>query len=228
MKTFLSVEFKKAATDYLYLINRGYSKKILLKLVSDKYRLSGIERTALLRGIIEKNKAKDRINKIITKENIKNKILCIDFYNVAFTIESYFCGNPMFIGLDNILRDASEFHGKIINNKLFIRSYTSLIQYLKEIEVKKSIFFIDAPVSFSKETAYELNKLIVSENINASVKVVKSADYYLIKNNSKISATSDSIIIDKVKKTFDIAFNLLKTKFDPDFTDLKKIIKQAE
>ena len=43
--------FKQACRDYYYLIDRNYPERGTLKLIGDRYRLSGDQRTVLYRGI---------------------------------------------------------------------------------------------------------------------------------------------------------------------------------
>ena len=59
MNELLSVQFKAATKDYYYLLNREYSQKATLKLISDHYRLSGVQRSALFRGIVTEKQAND-------------------------------------------------------------------------------------------------------------------------------------------------------------------------
>ncbi|HHN48821.1 MAG TPA: DUF434 domain-containing protein, partial [Bacteroidales bacterium] len=42
MKT-LSDNFLQSAADYLYFLNRNYPQKALIKLIGDRYQLSGTE-----------------------------------------------------------------------------------------------------------------------------------------------------------------------------------------
>jgi hypothetical protein len=50
-------EFTSACRDYFYLIDKNYPERGSLKIVGDRYRLSGDQRTILYRGYLP---AKDR------------------------------------------------------------------------------------------------------------------------------------------------------------------------
>jgi len=49
--------FKHAVKDYFFLINKKYPEKETVKLIGDRYRLTGLQRTVLFRGITSKKKA---------------------------------------------------------------------------------------------------------------------------------------------------------------------------
>ena len=45
---------KDAARDYRFLLNRSYPQKASIKLVGDRYQLSGQERSVLYRGVSDR------------------------------------------------------------------------------------------------------------------------------------------------------------------------------
>lgn len=223
---YLSVNFQEAANDYYYLLSKNYPIKAALKLISDKYRLSGLERSVLLRGIVNKKTACERKNKLFLEKNIINKLLLIDFYNVIITIISYLSGKFLYIANDGFLRDAAEVHGRLSKSKLIEKALIFLFKYLYSIKIKEAIMYMDSPVSHSKDLSVKSDKLFNEYKINGKCFVVKSADYYLINSNSDcICSTSDSTIIDNRDKVFDLAFNILKFHFNPDFVFINSYIK---
>lgn len=222
MSEILSNTFKDACNDYLYLLDKNYSEKAVIKIVQDKYKLSGLERSVLQRGIVNRNTASKRRIKILQEKEIQGNNLLVDFFNILLTIYSYLNGNFVYIACDGFLRDASESHGNFIKNKNFIIAIELIFKYLYKIKFKKITFYIDSPVSKSKELFYIINDKINEYKIDAETELVKSADYYLIKSKNEISATSDSNIIDKVEKVYDLSFNILKDKFNKKFFNLRE------
>ena len=150
--------FLNAINDYQYLLDKKYPQKAIIKIICDRYSLSSIERTILFRGITSQENAKIRQIKITNKENVKNNILYVDAYNVLITISSYLFGNVVFVANDNFLRDASEVHGKVFRYNFFKRSVGLIIEYLKILEPKETIFYLDNPVSYSGELSGFLNE----------------------------------------------------------------------
>ena len=213
--------FRNSINDYQYLIDKSYPQKAIIKIICDRYSLSSIERTILFRGITSQENAKNRQIKITNKEDVKNNILYVDAYNVLITISSYLFGNVVFVANDNFLRDASEVHGKGFRDNFFKRSIGLIIEYLKVLKPKETIFYLDNPVSYSGELSNYLNEILAKKNISGFAETVYSPDYYLINLDEGICATSDSVIIDKSNvKIFDLARNSLVFHFNPAFLNL--------
>ena len=222
---YLSKNFNNAAKDYYYLSGKDYSQKATIKLIGDRYRLSGIERSVLLRGIIKKEIADTRKKKILKESEIINQILIIDCYNVLITISSYLNGKFLYISNDGFLRDAAESHGLRKKDEMLSRSLTLLFKYLSEKKVKNIEVYLDSPVSYSKELSHKINLLFDEYKITGKSFLVKSADYHLIQNKNGICSTSDSTIIDHKNHVFDLSFCILEFFFKPDFINLENFIK---
>ena len=221
-----SENFNIAIKDYKYFLKRKYPQKSILKLVGDKYMLTGKERAMLFRGITTNEKIKKRKNILIkNNKNIKDKSLHIDAYNVLITIGSYLNGSLVFIGNDDFLRDASEMHGKIFRDKLIIRAVNLTLKYLKKQRVKSADFYLDEPVSKSGELCREIRKDLIANNIHGDAKTCNSPDYILKNIDNGIICSSDSTIIDNSNVgVFDLARKVILFHFNPIFVDLRKII----
>jgi len=208
--------FTNAIEDYQYLLERKYPKKALLKIIGDRYLLSGIERTVLFRGVTTYENAAERKQKIVDKINELG--LHIDGYNVLITIGSYLNGNLVFISRDGFLRDSSETHGKILKTDLIERSLDLMFGYLKEARPAAISLYFDAPVSNSKSFSDFVNQKIAEFAINGKSEVVDSPDFVLKNRLADIVCTSDSEIIDSARvRIFDLARKTLEFKFNPDF-----------
>lgn len=221
---YLSKNFRSAAKDYYYFLGRDYSQKATIKLIGDRYRLTGIERSVLLRGIIKKEKAFERKKKLLKHFKDNNKILLIDCFNILITISSYLSGKFIYIANDGFLRDAAESHGKIKRSDIIGRSLILIFKYLSEKKIKRVEMFLDSPVSYSKELSKKNYKLFDEYKITGESYVVKSADYHLIHNKDGICSTSDSIIIDQKSEIFDLSCNVIKYFFNPDFIYLDSFL----
>ena len=217
----LSLPFREAARDYLYLLEKNYPQKAIIKIIGDRYSLTGTERTLLYRGLTTSNNKTRRAGLLWNVANIKQEELHIDGYNVLITIGSYLNGNLVFIANDNFLRDASEIHGKVFRTSLFDRSISLLLEYLKHIEIKTIHFYLDQPVSKSGELANKIHSLMQKAGFKGSSSTVASPDYMLKNLDDGIVCTSDSTIIDHTQRgLFDLARHTISHHFDPDFLDL--------
>lgn len=220
----ISNNFKIAKIDYKYMLERGYSQKSILKIIGDRYMLTGYERTMLYRGVTTDEKANYRLNKKANPDEIKNNDLYIDGYNVLITISSYLKGSLVFIGNDGFLRDASEIHEKKLRKDYFDKSILLLLDYLKNLEIKNVYFLFDTPVNNSGRLCQEINNLLIKKNIKGDARTTKSPDFILKNINKGYCATSDSTIIDVSKtKIFDLSFFTIKYFYNPIFFNINEL-----
>jgi hypothetical protein len=226
LSTRFSGPFNSAVRDYLFMLESHYPQKAILKLVGDRYALSGVERTLLYRGICTSTSANKRLkNQRIAPLNARS-ILHIDTYNVVLTIGSYLNGSRVFIAVDGFLRDASEIHGKAFRRELFDRSLLLMLDYLKAYKVKNVFFYLDRPVSHSGATAARINVLLEHYGFKGSATVHDSVDFILKRVEKGICVTSDSAIIDNaLVPVYDLARKILEYHFAPKYYDLSVILK---
>ena len=204
--------FRKGALDYFYLQDRNYPQKGTLKLVGDRYKLSGDQRTVLYRGISSSIYSKNR--KIRLTTNIKDKNLFIDGYNVLFTILNYRLGRLVFISTDGILRDAGSLHGKIRNDELFYDCITLMFDFFTAKNPAYLNMFLDSPVSHSVKHKNTIDKAFEKFSLNGKCQLVKSPDYEIKQNSDGIICSSDTAIIDKTKNSIaDIPRAVLEKNF---------------
>ena len=215
--------FRKGALDYFYLQDRNYPQKGTLKLVGDRYKLSGDQRTVLYRGISSTQLSAGRTKRLI--KNIKGKSLIIDGYNVLFTILNYRLGRIVFISTDGILRDAGSLHGKIRKNDLFYDCITLLFDFLA---VEKPAFlsiFLDSPVSHSAKHKNIIDKGLDQYSLNGSCKLVKSPDFEIKQNTDGIICSSDTDILDRTGNNIaDIPRAVLEKNFRPELFSIENIL----
>ncbi len=216
----LSENFKQAIHDYLYLLEHRYPEKSTLKLVSDRYALSGEERSMLFRGVVTAGQVKARRKKAVQQPE-KGNFYIIDGYNVIRTVGSYLNGNFVFVAMDGFLRDASEIHKKAVSDEIVYRSVDLILATLSGFQPEKVQFLLDRPVSKSGELASRINQLLPDFGLAGEAGTVHSPDHHLKKARTGILCSSDSAIIDQsYLPVFDLARQTMQTHFSPDFIDL--------
>lgn len=216
----------QAMRDYLYLLDRNYPQKSSLKLVGDKYQLSGEERSILYRGISGKELSLIRRAKLIGR--FSGKRVYIDTYNILFTLANYLNGRPVFISTDGFLRDAGELRGRFSQKKLLERTLRMVYDFIMEYKKAEYIFLIDQPVSNSGKLASEINDFLFKNHIEGSAGTCESPDYSIITEAGEkdIVCTSDSIIIEKVLcRVYDLSFHILNSRFGKEFPSLQKYLE---
>jgi hypothetical protein len=223
---FNTANFQKAAIDYFYLLDRKYPQKGTLKLVGDRYKLTGDQRTVLYRGISSKSRADNR--KMRLSQTLHNKILIIDGYNVLFTILNYRLGKPVFISNDGILRDAGSLHGKLRKDEVFYECITLLFDFLIPAKTKHLEIFLDSPVSHSANHKYTIEQKLADHSVRSSCRLVKSPDFEIKQYSEGVICTSDTAIINKTGNFIaDLPRLVLEKNFSCNFLHIQDILNPA-
>ncbi|MBN2349295.1 MAG: DUF434 domain-containing protein [Bacteroidales bacterium] len=218
-----SPSFKNALRDYYYLINKNYPERGILKLVGDRYKLSGDLRTILYRGISSQKKAIKRQCRLTN--NTGNQLLLIDGYNTLFTILNYRLGRFVFISNDTICRDAGSLHGKLRNQVLLEECVELLLDFLKSLSFEKAIIYLDAPVSKSSFHKKLFEKRIQSLQLCCECRIDKSADLSIKENIRGVLITSDTGIIDQTNfPVFDLSRKLITETFNANLFELSWLL----
>ena len=209
------MNFQSAIDDYRFLKNKGYPGKAALKIVGDRYRLSGMARNCLFRAVIADEDCRKRRQKLTSAPVLKGESLGVDWYNVLITVESYLKGLPVFLSDDGVLRDSAGIHGSYRRGRITTLAIEKILEGIEQLGLCEVDMFLDSPISFSGKMAEELRECLKDLlAIPFTVTVILSADYPL-KSFIGAVATSDSIIMDKeeVKKIFDLAKFVLERSF---------------
>jgi len=216
-------EFIRAARDFLYLMNQHYPRKTILKIVGDRYLLNTFQRILLSRGIFREKNIQLRIQK--TTDKIGSQSICIDAYNVFFTISNYLLGRLVFVSNDRFLRDAGEVYGKLHKEPVFAKAIDLTMNYLRRKRPSRVEFLLDKPISHSAELAGKLRAIMEAERMPGDAQIDKNPDAVLIRRSSGIIATSDSDILDETELPIvDLAHLVLADSFTLDLPDLGKLL----
>ncbi len=216
----ISDAFISACRDYFYLIDRRYPERGSLKLIGDRYRLNGDQRTVIYRGISSLEQSALR-NSLLTHE-CRNVPLFVDGYNVLFSLLNYRLGRTVFISTDGILRDAGSLHGRIRNLEYFNDCALLLAGCLEVLKPVTVHIYFDSPVSHSDKHANLLKDMMGERGLKGECYLVRSADWALKHAGDGVLATSDTAIIEKAAmKVIDIPRMILETAFNARFLDLR-------
>ncbi len=213
---YIKIHLHNASYDLKFLLNRGYKKKAAINLVANKYVLNKIGRNYLERKVFSDDKSRDRSHKIIDIDNITNKTIFIDGYNVLISVETI-CNceyDSLVLCDDGVLRDLKAVFGKYKINSTTEKALDNVIRILKQHNPAYVYFFYDSPVSKSGELARITNSIIQINKLNGCAVTNKNVDFELVKLSKKyggIVATSDGPIIDRIKNVLDIPNQICKT-----------------
>jgi hypothetical protein len=180
---------KEAAYDYKYLLNRGYTSKSSLDLISGRYKLNREERTLLYRCV----HSDSDVEKVRKKVELKEPLI-IDGYNVGLTVLSVLEKDQVFLCDDGFIRDMNA--GSKKSSPRIIDALLLLSSYLKEKGVD-FIVILDSQISKSGE----LKRTLAGERV--TVRVVERADKEVI-ISSGTAVTSDFVVLMKASRVYDV------------------------
>ncbi len=224
-----SEEFRKAVKDYTTFLSKKYPQKPILKLVGDRYKLTGTERAMLYRGITTEEKAGIRLEKTIYESALNHETLHIDAVNQLATIGCYLYGQVVYISFDGFLRDTAEAHSKAIGTLLPLRAVEVVMGYLAKTEIGEIQLYFDKQVNGSEQFCVKLATLLPDFILQPNIILSKNVDKELVRQEDGIICTSDSFIIERTGlKVFDLAKATLEYHFSPNFFDLKRITPDSQ
>lgn len=201
--------FQRAAIDFRYLLNRGYPRKAALGWVGNRYGLTFDERHLLHRGVFSNKDSESRRKKIVSFKEIRAKDFAIDGHNVLITIEAGLSGRSLVLGDDSFIRDISGLSGSYQKTEITGKAIRLMIDAIHLLKPRQTLFLFDAPISRSGELAQEVRGHLTSRNLPGDAMAVKVPEKFLIEIDGVI-ATSDTALIDRVSKVFDLAGYILK------------------
>jgi len=194
---------REAVEDLRYLLGRGYGRISAVKFVGDKYVLDKSQRLLLYRGVYPPEGASDHQRKIVAPTDIVQSALSIDGFNVLWTVDGALKGRPLFLCDDGFVRDISAIHGSITQGDI-LKPLELIIVVLKELNPKNVHFVFDRLISRSGEISRDVKRLLSSTSLKGDASTATSADFEVLRKG-EIVATSDSIIIEKASRAFDLA-----------------------
>jgi len=196
----VSPRFPRAAREYRWLLDRGYSETASLKLVGDRHQLGRDERTILFRGVASSRASESRRKVLaLPPDLVPGLAVLVDGYNQALTVMHYLVGRPLFVGTDGLLRDAGGSHGRIPDAELFARAIGILADRLASDAPSRAEVYLDAPVAGSAGHAALFLRALAERGVEAAARLERSADAPLkaaAPADGVLVATSDSAIAD--------------------------------
>lgn len=195
-------------------MTRSYAMKSSLKLVGDRHNLTERQRLALSRAACSDNSLKVRREKCLSIDNVKDKSLIIDGFNLIITTEAALSGGVLFICLDGCVRDLSSVHGSYRSVQETESAIRLIGKALETLRPKSAGWVLDKPISNSGRLAVEIRKEAQENGWNWSVETVFNPDSEIVAS-SDAAVTSDSIVLDGVKHWINFNEYLIQ-KFLPD------------
>jgi len=223
--------FGNAVRDYAALRDREYPERALLKLVSDRYRLTGWERTALFRGVFP-GKVSARRRRCLTNRIGRRPVL-IDGYNTLYTISNYLYGRELFLATDGLLRDAGESYEQAPDEATLHRAVDLLVDLFLQKKPAYVELLLDSPKSHSGELSAHIRTCFADRGVPGNARTERSVDALLKGEKRAVIATSDSGVIDSLaswarRRVCDLPRMIINQKSSRNVVLLRSVIRREK
>lgn len=199
-----------AKADYLFLLNRGYSRSSALAFVGDFYRLSRRERNILFRTVFSDREVVEHKSKIIPLRNIYGREVVVDGFNVLITVEALLSGDGVLECMDGFHRDASGVYGKYRFGSRTTNAVDAIFSVLLKHKPSFVLWVFDSQISMSGELAAYVKRKMGKYGMTGDAVTKKAADSE-IKRLKKVTFTSDTVLIERLSGVVDIIPAIRKT-----------------
>ncbi|MGD9124158.1 MAG: DUF434 domain-containing protein [Desulfarculaceae bacterium] len=194
----------EAARDARYLLGRGYSREVVLKLSGDRYGLDRDQRHLIRRGVFAPDEAQARRSRLLGLEQARGKEVAVDGHNVLITLETALSGGRLVRGDDGWVRDISSIGRNHRPGGLTWEAARLMLDALAGAGIAGVRVWLDAPLPKSGELAARLRNLMQELAMPGQAQAVPVPEQELFKAQGPV-ATSDTAIIDRVALPLDLA-----------------------
>ncbi|MBC8755434.1 DUF434 domain-containing protein [Kordia sp. YSTF-M3] len=188
-------KMREAIKDVSYLLSRGFSEKSSLQLVGNRYKLNTRQQQAV-QGMSEASeKLIKREENCLKPEQLANREVMLDGFNVLILLESALSKAYLFKGLDGCYRDVSSVHGTYKKVQQTQEAINLIADFLQKNKVKKATWIFDKPISNSGRLKTMLREIAEANNYKWKIILDNNPDK-LIAESGNIAISSDAWILD--------------------------------
>ena len=188
-------DLRAATHDLSILLTMGYPDKASLKLVGDRFRLTERQRMAVLRGACSDADLAVRKAKELTVNELKNKTILIDGFNLLISLETALSGGFIFVGRDGSYRDLASVHGTYKRVTTTQIAVEMVGHFCKKHQVEKLIWYFDTPVSNSGRLKVLLYEIAEQNDWNWEIILDYNPDKVLKEAKSGVVVSSDAMVL---------------------------------
>ncbi|MFK7934855.1 MAG: DUF434 domain-containing protein [Saprospiraceae bacterium] len=199
----------QAVSDLSWLLSRGYAEKSSVKLVGDRFRFKERQRKALSRMACTENQQIKRKGKALIDNDLKNKNIIIDGFNILISLEAALSGGIILSCQDGCFRDIASIHGSYKSVMETPTAIELMGQAMLDLEIKSADWYLDSPVSNSGRLKTVLREFAEANALNWQINLVFNPDTVLAKS-TEIVVSSDSWILDECQQWFNLSRYLIE------------------
>jgi hypothetical protein len=188
---------RTATVELSWLLSHGYNLTSSLKLVGDRHRLTERQRLAVSRSACSDAALVTRKGHCVSVDQLSNKEVIIDGFNLIISIEAALSGAPLLICRDESIRDLSGVHGSYRSVQETESAIALVGAICEQLQPASVLWLLDRPVSNSGRLARRIADIAARHSWPWTVEVVFNPDAQ-IAGSLSIAVTSDSSILDRV------------------------------
>lgn len=196
-------KLRSAVQDMHYLLSRNYPERAASELVGNHYRLKTRQIQAVRGAAASESQIAGRASKELSHQDLKNKIIYLDGFNVLILLESLLSGAYIFEGTDGCFRDLSGVHGTY---KRVMQTQTSIelvAEFFRKSGAAELVWIFDKPVSNSGRIKQMVLDYAAEHHLNWSGGLEFNPDKFLVEN-AEIAVSSDAWILDYCQNQFNL------------------------
>lgn len=192
-----------AVSELSWLLSRDYKLTSSLKLVGDRHGLRERQRLAVSRAACSDQNWQRRKSHCVAVEQLRNQPVIVDGFNLIITIEAALSKGPLFVGVDECIRDLSSVHGSYRSVEETDKAISLIGNALQRLEPSSVLWLLDRPVSNSGRLAAKISDFALRSDCPWDVQVLFNPDAAIIASPA-VAITSDASILDQVERWADL------------------------
>ena len=196
-------KLRLAVSELSWLLSRDYKLTSSLKLVGDRHGLRERQRLAVSRAACSTQNGQRRKSHRVEVEQLRNQPVIVDGFNLIITIEAALSKGPLFVGVDECIRDLSSVHGSYRSVEETDKAISMIGNALQRLEPSSVLWLLDRPVSNSGRLAAKIADFALRSDCPWEVQVLFNPDAAIIASPA-VAITSDASILDQVERWADL------------------------
>jgi hypothetical protein len=199
----------QAAIDLRYLLGRGYSRELGLKLTGDRWGLDAEARQVLRRAVAARATARSRRERLLPLMAVRGQAVGVDGHNVIITLESALMGAVLVAADDDTVRDIGQRGRNYGPGPHSEAAARLLVQTLARAGAARALILLDAPLPFSGQTAGMLRELMAAAGLDGEARAVADPEKELAAF-AGIVASADGPLIDAAARPLDLGGAIIR------------------
>lgn len=206
------LRLSKAKEEIQWLLDRDYPLLNVVKFVSDRYQFSNRQRDALKRCVCTTKQRHDRLARQLPLSHLDHQTVFIDGFNLIITLEVALSGGTLICDSNGMIRDLAGLRGTYKLIEQTDLALTLIFKVLNDYQVEQVIFYLDEPVSNSRNLKHKIHEISKSFRFQTNIELVINPDVILQSKSHVIS--SDALILDTCLSFFNLSQDII-SRFIP-------------